>query len=464
MARLHSCNILHRGADGRRLWQFGAQDFTLVREHHAPDGETLPVTLARKSWGALFQPKLNVAWLPPESVFYRVVQLPPSGSFSETLSMVELQLEKLSPIPVGQLVWSAYVLPRPNAAPEDQQTLIVVFAERKAVEDFLGELEGHGYLADRLELRALDQLAAAEANADGAWIYPGLTGAHSSALVAWWYGGKLQSLNPLTLPLDPAARAEALKEQLSQMAWAGELEGWVTALPQWTLVADDETVAEWETPLRRGLDAPIQLVKPLKPAELAALTARRATNADGKANLLPPEFATRYRAQFYDRLWIRGLLALGALYLMGVAVYFAIVGVQEYRVSRLETQVVSLGPTYTNAIQLRERYQVLKTRSDLKFAALDCWKKTAELLPETVTLDGFGFSDGRKLALNGSVPGDQVNDVIKFYGDFRKAAAPDSQPMFDTSAGKGQELSTRTGPGGVVNWNFVVELKRTLSE
>jgi hypothetical protein len=463
MARLNSCNVLHRGAEGRRLWQFSAQDFALTREHAAPEGDTLPVTLARKSWGALFQPRLNIAWLPPESVFYRVVHLPPGGSFAETLSMVELQLEKLSPIPVGQMVWNLHVLPQPNAAPTDLQTLIVVFAERRAVEDFLGELEGHGYQTDRLELRALDQIAAAEVKSDGAWIYPGLTGAHNSALVAWWYGGRLQSLNTLSLPLDPAGRAEALKEQLSQMAWAGELEGWVTALPAWTLVADDETVAEWETPLRRGLDAPIHLVKPLKPVELAALTARRAAQADPKANLLPPEFATRYRSQFYDRLWIRGLLALGALYLMGIAIYFGVVGVQEYRVSKLEGQVVGLGPTYTNAIQLRERYQVLKTRSDLKFAALDCWKITAELLPETVTLDGFGFSDGRKLALNGTVPGDQVNDAIKFYGDVRKATL-NGQPMFDTGSGKGQELSTRTGPGGVVNWNFVVELKRTVSE
>jgi hypothetical protein len=464
MARLHSCNVLHSGADGRRLWQFNAQDFALSREHAAPVGETLPVTLARKSWGSLFQPRLNVAWLPAESVFYRVVQLPPSGSFSETLAMVELQLEKLSPIPVGQMVWSVHVLPAPNAAPTDLQTLIVVFAERKAVEDFLGELEGQGYLADRLELRALDQLAAAKVDAEGAWIYPGLTGAHNSALVAWWYGGTLQNLNTLTLPLDPAGRAEALKEQLSQMAWAGELEGWLTALPTWTLVADDEAVAEWETPLRRGLDAPIHLVKPLKPVELAALTARRAAQSDVKANLLPAEYATRYRSQFYDRLWIRGLLALGALYLMGVAIYFGVVGVQEYRVSTLETYVAGLGPSYTNAIQLRERYQVLKTRSELKFAALDCWKVTAELLPETVTLDGFGFSDGRKLALNGTAPSsEQTPDVIKFYGDVRKATL-NGQPMFDTSSGKGQELSTRTGPGGAVNWNFTVELKRTVNE
>lgn len=458
MARLHSCNVLHTGAEGRRLWQFQAQGgFPLTREHVSPDGEALPAGVARKSWGALWQPRLNVAWLPADSVFFRVVHLPQS-SFAETLAMVELQLEKLSPIPVGQVVWSVHPLPQPDAQPNDLQTLIVVLVERRQVEEFLGQLEGQGYLADRLELRALDQLSVASVTENGAWIYPGLCGTHNSALVAWWYGGTLQNLNTLTLPTT-GDRAAVLKEQLSQMAWAGELEGWLTSLPNWTLVGDDEAVAEWEAPLRRGLDAPIHLVKPLKPVELAARTAKRAAQSDVGSNLIPTEYATRYRNQYVDRLWIRGLLAVGALYLVGVAIYFGIVGVQEFRVSRLETRVAGMGATYTNAIQLRERFDVLKTRQDLKFAALDCWKITAELLPDSTQLDGFSFSDGRRLALNGTAPADGVNAVIEFYGAMKKAVL-NGQPMFDPN--KGQELSTRLGPGGAsVNWNFALELKRT---
>ena len=98
-------------------------------------------------------------------------------------------------------------------------------------------------------------------------------------------------------------------------------------------------------------------------------------------------------------------------------------GVQEFRVGRVEARVAGLGTDYTNAIQLRERYEVLKTRQELKFAALDCWKATAELLPESTQLDGFSFSDGRRLALNGSAPADSVKDVIQFYGAMRKATA-----------------------------------------
>src|ERR1041385_2811207 len=162
MARFHSCNVLHVGPDRRQLWQFDARNggFVPSREQAVPPGEALPRALVTKTWRSLWQPKLNVAWLPAESVFLRVAQLPQSSP-EETRSMVELQLEKLSPIPVTQVVWSLHFWPSatpkrsdPTPAGGDKpaaaglQTVVVVLAERKVVEEFLGQLEGQGYLAD----------------------------------------------------------------------------------------------------------------------------------------------------------------------------------------------------------------------------------------------------------------------------------------------------------------------------
>jgi uncharacterized membrane protein len=450
--RWHSCNVLQAGPALCQLWQFDSH-FALSREQTSPKGEPLPGSLVKKTWGSLWQPKLNIAWLPPENVFLRVVHLPQS-SFDETLSMVELQLEKLSPIPVTQVVWSAQVLPQ-SAGP--LQTLIVAVAERKAVEEFLGQLEGQGYLADRLELGALDQLQATPVHEDGAWIYPGGWGGQEAALVAWWYGGLLQNLNFITLS-PTEHRAAGLKEQLAQMTWAGELEGWLTSPPQWHLVADDIAARAWETSLREGLGEPVVVSAPLNSVELAALTARRAVQADSPANLLPVEYVTRYRQQFVDQLWLRGLGAIGAVYAVGVAVYFAALAFQLYRVHRVESEVKELSQTYTNAVQLKARYQVLQDRQDLKFAALDCWRKLAELLPETVTLDGFNLVEGRKLTLNGTAPSSEMSVVLDFVKGMRKATA-NGQPMFDQA--KPEQFNSHPNPGGsTTSWNFTLELKR----
>src|SRR5450432_406591 len=270
MSRWHSCNILQTAPDANRLWQFDAKGggFALNRETSSPPGQPLPSKYVAKSWTSLWQPRLNVAWLPPENVFLRVIELPKS-SFGETLAMVELPLEKLSPIPIAQIVWTLQLLPQSPV--ENIQTVIVVIVERKVVEGFLGKLETQGYLADRLEVPMLDQLAATSATEDGAWIYPALLNGQNAALVAWWFGGALRHLSFVVLATG-GDRAKNLSEQLGQLIWAGELEGWVTAQPNWHLVAEGAIAGEWETFLRDGLGEPVMVTPPVLFQELAAHT------------------------------------------------------------------------------------------------------------------------------------------------------------------------------------------------
>ena len=451
--RWNICNVLATGAEARRLWQFDAKgrDFKLGRELTVRGGEPLP-DVVKKSWSSMWQPRLNVACLPPERVFLRAAQFP-QASFAETLAMVDLQMEKLSPMPVGQVVWTMHCLPHPDGT---QQTVIVTIAARDAVEEFLGKLEGQGYLADRLESPALDLLLATEIKTDGAWIYPEAPGGVDSAMVAWWYGGVLRSIDLLSLPTTNE-RPAVLREQLLQMAWAGEIEGWLTSVPAWHLVAPKSVAQMWIMALREGLGEMVHVVEPPAPAELALLTARRAAAHDSSSTLLPPEHAERYRQQLVDRLWMRGIGAVVVVYLIGVAVFFGFLGVAWWRTSSVEAQVVGLSNTYTNALQLRARYEVLKDRQELKFAALDCWKLLAERWPEGAILEGVNFNDGQRLTVNGTASQDAVSTLLNFNNDMRKAKQPDGKDIFK----EGDPLSYRVVQGGSVSWNFSLELKRT---
>ena len=450
----HAANVLEVGPQARRVWQFDARGgrYTLSREHTSVDGDSLPGKLVGKDWRTLFQRKLNVAWLSPENVFLRVIQLPRSD-FSETLSMVELQLEKLSPMPVAQTVWSFHILPQ---AEGNLQTVVVMIVSRPVVEEFLGRLEGEGFLADRLELPLLDQLQTTAITEDGAWIYPEAAGGKNNAMVAWWYGGVLQNIDLLTLPPAGATRSEALKEQLLQMAWAGELEGWLKSAPEWHLVADVE-LKEWEPVLRQALEQPIETITPLPTRDLAGLTARRAAQAEPRANLLPAEFSARYRQQFIDRLWMRGLLAVGGIYLAIVAAYMIGLGYATWRTDGVDSMASSKAYSYTNAMQLKTRYQVLKDRQDLKFAALDCWEATAKLLPIGVKLDNLIFSEGKRLSLRGTAPTESVQQLFNFERDLRQLTK-DGQLLFDPN--KGESLQWRV-QGSSASWSVGLELYRS---
>ena len=453
MARWNSCNVLQVAPDANRLWRFGAKggDFVLDRDQKIPGGEPLPSRLVAKSWSSLWQPKLNVAWLPPENVFLRVVELPKSN-FEETQAMVELQLEKLSPLPVAQIVWSIHVLP---SSATDLQSVIVIIAGRAAVEEFLGRLEKDGYLADRLEAPMLDQLEATPATENGAWIYAGARG-KDAALVAWRSGGALRNLCLIVLPPE-VERVKSLKDQLTQLCWAGEMEGWLTEPPKWHLVADPVNAAGWEKLLREALNEPVRVVEPAAAAELAARTARRAASSAGAA-LLPAEFTARYHQQFVDRLWLRGLAMTGIFYVIGVVIYFGAVSWLGHQTSQVEGAVAGISNDYTNVLQLKARYAVLAQREQLKFAALDCWQIVAEQLPAGLTLQRASFAEGQKLSLSGVCSSDQIvqiSDPGRFYDAVRKAKL-DGQDMFEATP---IEALIWNGSGNTVNWHFTLQLK-----
>ena len=474
MARWNSCNILQVAPDAKRLWQFDAKGggFVLGREQRVPHTETLPANWIVKSWSSLWQPRLNVAWLPLESVFLRVVELPASN-YEETLAMVELQLEKLSPLPLAQIVWTMHVFgthqsaAKADGSVESLQTAVVVIAERSAVEEFVGKLEQDGFLADRLETPMLDQLAAVTAatngspqpsEAVGAWLFPFSTGGQNAALVAMWSGGALRNLSFVTLPT-AGDRGKELKEQLAHIIWAGELEGWLTSTPKWHLVADPVNATEWETVLRVGLNESVQIVAPPAPAELAAGTAKRATSA-AKSNLLPEEFTARYKNRFYDRLWLRGLLFAGATYAVFCVIYFCATTVLNYRVGKVEAQAAQFSNAYTNSLQLKACYGILNERQQLKYAALNCWQWVAEELPQSITLQRFNFTDGRRLTLSGTAPQDMVNTLFDFNTNLKKKKI-NGQFIFDQQ--KGDTVNPRMS-GNAESWNFNLELVHAEAE
>src|SRR6185295_2888146 len=140
----------------KRLWQFSPDGGRPKVEENVtmPADKPIPPKLGRKSWRDLFQPRLNVAWLPADQVFLRVVQMPTADA-AEIASMLEFQLEKLSPLPVAQIVWSFELVPSREI---NNVTAIVVIVARHLVEERIGAIEQGGYQPDRLELPHIYQL------------------------------------------------------------------------------------------------------------------------------------------------------------------------------------------------------------------------------------------------------------------------------------------------------------------
>ncbi len=455
------------GGTARQLWQFGGGRFNLLRTEAGGSAEPLPDKLVAKDWQTLFQPRLNIAWLPSDKVFLRVLQLPKADA-DETRSMVDLQLEKISPLPVAQIVWSFEVVPmvrrneigqelQPHATGE-LQTVIVMMVARNHVEEYLGQLDAQGYAADRLEIPLLDQLLGLKVDDDGVWAFPGVGGNPNACLEAWWYGGVLQYVGVLHLPEGPN-RAAALQEQLAQTAWAGESEGWITSDPKFKLVAEDATAAAWQ-PLFDPSQA-IEVVSPPPMPSLAQVAARRVASNGKTTNLLPPEFSARYKQRFVDYLWMRALGGLVVLYLLGVLIYVGFAKVAEFRYGSLLDEANGLGVEYTNTIRMKEEVTVLQDTLDLQYAALECYRAIAEHLPPELTLRSIRFDQGRKVTYSGMAAVEDRPKVLDLNEKMRGVTVRD-QPLF--SWVNAPAIQNPPAAGQPVTWNFSCELKRAESQ
>ena len=122
-----SCNVFQTGPERHQVWHFDprGKKYAAKGTQTFPATQPLPERVAGKPWQTLLQPRINIAWLPPEHVFLRVVQLPQCAP-EELGSMIELQLEKLSPIPLTQTVWTTCVM---GAGDTGMQTVLVVLVE-----------------------------------------------------------------------------------------------------------------------------------------------------------------------------------------------------------------------------------------------------------------------------------------------------------------------------------------------
>jgi len=451
MARWDTCNIFKTAA-GRQLWQFtpDGDNVKLVRTLGWADEEPAPRRHYAKGWGHLLRKRLNVGWMPPGSVFLRVVHLPVVEDPAELLSMVEFQLEKLSPIPVGQIVWSIEVLSPPV---EGQVTVIVLIAARQQVEACLGQLEAQGFMADRLEAPVLDLLLLCDPSVNGVWIFPPQEGTHSSWMAAWWYGGVLRHIGLVHLP-DGEQRQLVLQDQLRQMAWAGELEGWLTEPPKWHLVADAVSASLWEPMVRAITDQDVQVIISPPPAQVAAKTARRLLAATPGQGLLPADMAAQYRARFVDQLWMSGLGTLMMVYLACVVAYVGAVKFYEFKLGRAKQRVAALQGAYNNAMQKRALLQIMEDQQKFKYAALDSWEAIARCLPMELTLKSMSLSREKTISLYGVAPADQSAKITEFNAALKQFELF-GQPLFVKVA-----PPRIGGAGGNLNWDFTCELNR----
>ena len=394
-----SCNLLEPATEGSRLCQFSvsSKKVKLTGDLRVAEGDDPPAKAVGKDWSDLLSRKLNIATLPPEKVFLRVVELPECEP-DELLPMVEFQIEELSPLPMAQTVWSAEAVPG-SAGAEGNQTVLVMIAERGVVEDRLDELEAVNYLADRVEVPLLRELVPGEPREDGAHIQL-VQGADTVlALVTWWFDGRLRDVNSFNLP-DIVASRDALAEKINSIALAGEVAGWMPDEPACHLTKRGDVAGDWNAALAKCFGR-IREVEPMSEVDLATAAVEFAarTTAPG---LMLEDYSARNRQRFQDGLWMQGIKGAVALMLIGLLGFYVYGSMLKGTLDEKQELVTVRSNQYNGALLLKAKVETLEKQKALKYAALEAWHKVSTGLPGELKFTELAFASGRTLDGNTS--------------------------------------------------------------
>lgn len=443
------CLVMVDGAVPARVLTFEwAKDGVAAGSvHDVPKESPLSSSIAGRDWQLLLKPRLDVAWMPADSVCLKLVELPTDDP-AELASMVELQIEKISPMPAAQVVYGFEVLPGESALPA---TVLVVMAARTAVEQRLTDLEKRGFVADRLDVAMVRELAR-QARQDGLWVVCDPEAIPGVVAVGWRVGGRWRQVDVLRLPAGDGMVA-SLVLALNRVAWAAEMDGWLKGIPPVKVVGLTGVVEPLCAALEAWSGSKPEVVVVRERSLIAADTASAALRGHG-LTLVPAEVSQKNRQAFVDRLWMRGLGSVGAIYLVLVLAGLAWFTHKENQLDEEQVNLRGLAQHYTNAMRLRDQVLILEEQVTLRFAALDCWKAAVEKLPESMTLTSMNFVRGRTLRLDGTVDPTQREEVTKYNSDLL-AVQVRNQPLFSTV--KPAQVSVR---GAVASWSFEAELNR----
>ena len=459
-----ACNVVDCSSGKQQFWRFskGKNQMKLVAVRDTVIDQPIQAKYVERDASQMWRPHCqNDAWIPAQKVYFRVLHLPCSEK--ELPGMVELQLDKISPLPLSQAVWTFEVVPvyRPD---REQKTVVVMIAERSVVEQYIGELEKIGYRPDRLEPAVLHQLMATPEGGDrpdGAWIYPSFGEEQIVCTVAWWDEGVLHNITQIAI--SSREHLNELTGHLTATTWAGEMEGWLTGDTDWHLVVSNQLGEEWLDVLNDWAGKGVQVEEPPEVNTVAAAAAARAERPINQGNLVPPDRQAMYHRDDVDRVWGSVLIWSTMFYVVLISLYFVVksqVAAKEEEAYQANRKALKIQKEYkTLGVKLR----LLEEQRELRWTALNVFKAVSEHIPDGITLTSIDFtesrnSQGNNIVLRGTLDSDITDS--KSLQDYSDALA-------DEVADNGRPLFSQVVPpnitqnnAGYLTWYVVCILTR----
>jgi hypothetical protein len=339
-----------------------------------------------------------------ESVLCQTLRLPTTDP-AELKQMLDLQIDNLTPLPVEEVVYSF----EPIEVTDGETRLLVAVARKTAVNERVAALEAAGLPAEIVGVDALAvfrELVRREVLPADDKLNALVLVSATAANVLVHCRGKLVALRSLLLGaagLGDAGTQAGIREELQRTLVAAQVESPARETGRVQFATWNESLRDRVAELARGWSGPSEcLANGSSPAAAAAVCLETARAGVTQLNLLPDEWRERRRKARVRRRLIRGGIALGVVYVLALAVFLTMMGVQKARLTNVEAKIKGLQAEYDGARALKKTLDAMQRQLDTKYSALELLWVVDDLRPENVKLSGFNFKRDDTVTLRAS--------------------------------------------------------------
>jgi hypothetical protein len=313
--------------------------------------------------------------LPVNAILAQRLRLPTveAAEFSE---MVRIQVEKALPYPTEEVTTDFEIIEQT----EEGSVVSSVAVHNERLSELAAPLLSRGIIPNQVTVYAAQRAATHAAGGRAFLIYP-----EDQALVyAISEDGKVGFTRSL-----PSGDATQLQRDLPQFALSAELQGVNTAVP---LVLLDQNLHEMRETLQGMFSEPADLITVETPP------------AATKLNLLPESWRLRRAELERQTKWKKRLVRAGILYAAILLLFGAYVGVQRYRISRLDRMIARDEPGTAFVKKTEATWKALSPAVDPHYYPIEVLLNIFQSLPSPdVQITAFNQS-ARQVSVDGEAP------------------------------------------------------------
>jgi len=336
----------------------------------------------------------------------------PTADPAEISSMVDFQIDKVSPFPLDQLAVSHEILKQ-----TEKGALVMMVAAKRDCIDEIGDIfQQKGLHIHSMDARVLGWLHLLESGGhlDGTGCEILIIDDEVDFALVFLSDGLPVSFRALHANIRDEGIVDELAREIGYTLTTLDTEYDLpapAAIAIWSLHTLPFDVCN-HLKQKSGLAVRCNDLASLPPLSKGII--ERALHTDNRIELIPREWVEHKKNERLRKKYTLISAAIVAVWMAFLVILFSIYETRSIKLNRIQKRADAIAPVAAIAFENREKLKALKIYTDRSNSALECLREVTRLLPPgDIEFGGFKYNKGKAVTIRGSADSD--DSVYAFF-------------------------------------------------